>query len=237
MLKFGESLAGSKTMRTLTEVVARDGLRVAKLNGMATASTMQPGQEADRWVSLLPSTLWQTEDTIYVIGVGSGWHLEKLFGRDPGRRIVGIDVSDELIEFVRQQVNREIELVNVRFTTNFDLASREADFRTWFAESGLADLARPSGRSYRVVSHRPSLQREPRLKWVEEALLGRTPRSFVEHLRLRPELAAQLRPHALAELATCPLLSVKSLQRAWMDRAEAATERRVFRILEELVRA
>ncbi|HRK07044.1 MAG TPA: class I SAM-dependent methyltransferase [Pseudobdellovibrionaceae bacterium] len=233
MLNFGMHAEGSK----LTEVVARDGLRVAKLDGMATASTMQPGQEAERWVSLLPQSIWSTDDALYVVGIGSGWHLEKLHEKDSGRRVVGLDVSHELIQFARQHVSRDIELQHVPCPAALNLAGQEADFRSWVSASGLDALLRPTGRTYRVLSHRPSLQRDPRLKWVEEALLGRTPRAFAEHLRVRPELAAQLRPHALAELATCPLLSVKSLQRAWTDRAESAPERRLFRMLEELVRA
>jgi len=233
MLNFGVKAEGSK----LTEVVARDGLRVAKLDGMATASTMQPGQEAERWVNLLPQSIWNTDDALYVVGIGSGWHLEKLHEKDSGRRVVGLDVSSELIQFVRQHVSRDIELQHVPCPTELNLAGQESDFRSWVSASGLDALLRPNARTYRVLSHRPSLQRDPRLKWVEEALLGRTPRSFAEHLRVRPDLAAQLRPHALAELATCPLLSVKSLQRAWTDRAESAPERRLFRMLEELVRA
>lgn len=236
MLKLGDSLKGNAPTDTLTEVEARDGLRVAKLNGKATASTMYPGQEAERWVNLLSPTTFLNDDVLYVVGVGSGWHLNQLLEKDPGRHIVGIDVSTELIQFARPHVQKEIELVTAHFPESLNLNSGDADFKSWFAQAGLSELIRPAGRTYRVIAHRLSLQREARLGWIEEALLGRTPRSFAEHLRLRPELASQLRPHVLAELATCPLLSVKNLQRAWGNQSESCVERRVFRILEELVR-
>lgn len=215
-------------MSSLTQQ-ARSGADVLLVDGLATASLVDPQREGAQWAESFRARLKQTRtsETVVVIGAGSGYHLsalkELMVSMKLQGALVAIDTCAHAIEFAKAR-NTDFEVL---------FANSNLGLESFFADEHFASLMR---QSTTVLRHRPSLNRQEALRLVESWILGRTPEAFAAHLKMRPEIAAGLNPARAAKLAEGSLLSVRDLSKTWDISSELKEDRRLFRVLEELVR-
>ena len=210
---------------------ARSGEEVLIVEGLATASLVDPVREASQWVEFVRPRLKQARvgETVLVIGVGSGFHLQALKETMASMKLsgslVGIDTCAAAVDFSKARYKD----LDIRFVAT------EQGLQSFFSDERFAPLLRQTPV---VLRHRPSLNRQSpeTLRRLEGWILGRTPEAFSAHLKLRPEIAANLNPARASKLAECPLLSIRDLSKTWDISSELKAHRRIFRVLEELVR-
>lgn len=209
---------------------AKNGAEVLIVDGLSTASLVNPEREAEHWAEAQSARLKMTglDEPVVVIGVASGFHLQalKVRLRVSGHcgRIIAIDTCSASIEFAKVRV-ADVEYVHVEIGVDVD---------TFLAAGGIAGwILQP----YTVLRHKPTyLRNGTSLRRVEAWILGRTPESFSAHLKLRPQIAAALNAERARKIAEVSLLSIRDLSKVWDIASELKSDRRVFRVLEELVR-
>jgi len=205
---------------------AKSGLPVLIVRGCATASSVDPLAEAERWFKLIEPQVRDLPETarVGVLGLGSGYHLDVL-SREVKNQIVAFD-SDPALAAARDWFAH-------RFPTHVGLkfVDVEAGPASFFSADDVRTFI-----SNRIVllRHKPSFLRDQRgLTTLGNWLTGRDRLSLNAHLQCRSEFSS---------LVDCDrqngdwLLSVKDLSRLWKVEAEVSEQRRMFRILEELVR-
>ncbi len=208
---------------------ARSGAEVLLVEGLATASLVDPQREAAQWAESVRPRLKQarTHETIVVLGAGSGYHLQALKDLMVSMKLEGVLVAVETcapsVEFVRAR-HSGIEVL---------FANPSLGLESFFGDEYFSSLMR---QTTTVLRHRPSLNRQESLRLVESWILGRTPEAFAAHLRMRPEIAAGLNSVRATKLAEGSLLSIRDLSKTWDISSELKEDRRLFRVLEELVR-
>lgn len=205
---------------------AKSGLPVLIVRGCATASSVDPMAEAERWFKQIEPQVRDLPATarVGVLGLGSGYHLEVL-SREVKNQIIAFD-SDPALAAAREWfVGRFPSHVSLKFV------SVEAGAASFFADDDVRTFI-----SNRIVllRHKPSFLRDQRgLTALGNWLTGRDRSSLNAHLQSRADFSA---------LLDCDrqngewLLSVKDVSRLWKVEAEVSEQRRMFRILEELVR-
>lgn len=214
---------------------SRTGHDVLFIDGKATASTIDPLKEAASWVAANYSVASIGKgEALVVLGAGSGFHIAALqteLGEQTDRKIVVIDTCRSSIEFVRSRLShlQEIKYVLVAAGTTFSEFYRRNDVVEWAFEP------------FTLLRHRSSMVRNSDLSQVEECLVGRSVQAFRAQLEARPSLAsalnsARLKKLAEAKLTSKSLISVRDLTSVWEVSSEPSTERRLLRVLEELVR-
>lgn len=205
---------------------AKSGLPVLIVRGCATASSVDPMAEAERWFKLIEPQIRDLPETarIGVLGLGSGYHLDVL-SRETKNQIIVFDSDPALAASRDWFADRFPAHVSLKFV---DVEAGAASF--------LSDDDVRTFISNRIVllRHKPSFLRDQRgLTTLGNWLTGRDRMSLNAHLQSRAEFSA---------LVDCDrqngdwLLSVKDLSRLWKVEAEVSEQRRMFRILEELVR-
>ncbi len=209
---------------------ARTGLPILVVRGCATASSVDPMAEAERWYKLVEPQLRDlpTSARIAVLGLGSGYHVMALAEAVAKtiKRPITVFESDPSLEKQRSwYVGRFPEHVAVNFV---DVGAGSEKF---FAAPEVRSLI--SGRLV-LLRHKPSFLRDQRgLTKLGNWLTGRDRSSLIAHLQGRVELTSLLDSE---KKSGDWLLSVKDLSRLWKLEAEVTEQRRLFRILEELVR-
>jgi hypothetical protein len=210
---------------------SRHGHEVLHVDGKATASTIDPVKEATAWIASTYSfSAMENDETLVVIGAGSGYHIEAL-REHTLKKIVVIDTCPASIEFVQRRLVRlnQISYIELKRGTTFTEFFQRNDVVEWVFEP------------FTLLRHRSSIVRNQDLSKVEECLVGRSIEAFRAQLEARPSIASALnygRLKKLAEvkLATNGLVSVRDLTSVWEVSAEPSNERRLLRVLEELVR-
>lgn len=207
----------------------RSGAEVLLVNGLATASLVDPAREGAQWVESVRPRLKQARpgETIVVLGAGSAYHLRALKDLLVSMKHDGVLVAIETCAAAAEFSKARHADVEVLF------ANPKLGIESFFGDEHFASLMR---QATTVLRHRPSLNRQESLRLVESWVLGRTPEAFAAHLKMRPEVAAGLNPVRAAKLAEGTLLSIRDLSRAWDISSELKEDRRLFRVLEELVR-
>lgn len=214
---------------------SRTGHEVLFIDGKATASTIDPVKEAASWVAANYSVASLGKgEALVVLGAGSGFHIAALHaevGNKSERKIVVIDTCKSSIEFVRARFSHlpEIKYVLVEAGTTFSEFYRRNDVIDWAFEP------------FTLLRHRSSMVRNSDLSQMEECLVGRSVQAFRAQLEARPSLASALNSGRLKKLAEAKLtskglISVRDLTSVWEVSSEPSTERRLLRVLEELVR-
>lgn len=212
--------------------ISKSGAEVLCVENLATASLVQPETEGRRWAEAQRKRLkWLRRlEPIVVLGVGSGFHLRALVelvtemhadGGKPQPVIFALDTCEASIEFSRARCSG----VKFQQASSGDTFLNSAEVQSWLLQS------------YTLLSHRPTLARSgANMRQIEELLLGRTPETFSDQLRLRPQIAAALNPGRSKDLANPRRISIRDLAKTWDISSETKTDRRIFRVLEELVR-
>lgn len=213
---------------------AKSGVPVLVLDGRATASLVDPVREAQTWVTaqvekykneLRPG---RSARPIVVLGIGSGYHIVAL-AATTGRRIYAVDTETACLGFARSilgdAINDRVELLA------FSSPIAEADL---FEDRTMRQVLTSS---YTLLRHKPTFVRQGHaMTELENWIVGRTPAAFAAHLRLRPEIAAAFNSQRAGQIANAKLVSIKDLVGIWDVTSEPRVERRLFRVLEELVK-
>lgn len=205
---------------------SKSGLPVLIVRGCATASSVDPLAEAERWFKLIEPQVRSLPEMarVGILGLGSGYHLDVL-AREINNPITAFDSDRALAASIDWFANRYPSHVRLKFV---DIEAGSDAFHS--GEDVQAFLSK------RIVllRHKPSFLRDQRgLTTVGNWLTGRDRSSLRAYLRSRTEFTG---------LMDCDrqagewLLSVKDLSRLWKVEAEVSEQRRLFRILEELVR-
>lgn len=210
---------------------SRSGHDVLFVDGKATASTIDPLKEAIAWVdSTYAKGSAGADETLVVIGAGSGYHVAAL-RECTQQKIVVIDTCTSSLEFLHSRFPnlQEVRFVAVSSGTTFSEFFRRNDVVEWVFEP------------FTLLRHRSSMVRNCDLGKVEECLVGRTVEAFRAQLEARPSVASGLNSSRLKKLAetklnTKGLISVRDLTSVWEVSSEPSSERRLLRVLEELVR-
>ena len=210
--------------------LAKSGSQVLQVNGLSTASLVNPEREGDLWAEAQTSLLKLIgiDEPVVVLGVASGFHLRalqaKLRAAGHRGRIIALDVCEPSIEFTKWRV-LEVEYLYVDPETNAGAFAARADVSSWMLQP------------FTVLRHKPTyLRNGVSLRKLEAWILGRTPEAFSAQLKLRPQIAAALNPDRARKIAEVSLISIRDLSKAWDITSELKTDRRLFRVLEELVR-
>lgn len=212
--------------------IARTGSEVLIVGNLATASLVNPEREAQHWAETQIARLKKarSSEAVVVLGVGSAFHLRALTAIADGRPIIAVDTCRESIEFAKSR------------TPNVTFVWAHAPIQTAAVQAAYSFLSRPEIASwlrqpFTFLKHKPTVSRagEP-LRRIESWITGRTPEALAAHLRMRPEIAAALDPARASRIAEIPLVSIRDLAKMWDVSAELKSDRRIFRVLEELVR-
>lgn len=212
---------------------AKSGAEVLLVEGLATASLVNPEREAGQWADMQMGRLKATDpnEPVVVLGVGSGFHLKALMtaminlsSGSAVPRLVAIDTCRASIEFARVRLP-SVEMI---------LADVAAGADSFFTDPVVTSVLT---QAHTLLRHKPTISRigQP-LRVVETWMVGRTSEAFLAQLKLRPEIAAALNPARAAKVADAKLLSVRDLSKMWDISSELKSDRRIFRVLEELVR-
>lgn len=209
---------------------SRSGADVLIVGNLATASLVNPEREADQWAATQIKRVQASRknEMVVVIGVGSGFHLRALQDqlRQAGiqRPMTAIDTCAESVNFASARA-KNVDFICADPSEGVDRFLTKKEVEGWVVQT------------YTLLKHRPTLARVGvPLRTIEDWLLGRSPESFSAHLKLRPQIAAALNPGRARRIAETPLVSIRDLSKKWDISSELKTDRRIFRVLEELVR-
>ena len=218
----GRSPSGVETSRTGAEVLI--------VGNLATASLVNPEREAEQWADVQMKRVLASRsmETIVVIGVGSGFHIRalqnKISDRDLKCSIVAIDTCVESIQFVSPQISN-VAILHANLENGIDFFFAREDVSPWLVQT------------FTLLKHKPTIARVGApLRNLETWLVGRTPEAFSAHLKLRPQIAAALNAGRAHRIAETPLVSIRDLSKMWDISSELKVDRRLFRVLEVLVK-
>lgn len=151
----------------------RSGHRVPRWNGNLLASRADPIREARGWAER-HSPLARGVQSIFVLGVGGGFHISELAKQNPKKNIVAIDFVEELV-------------------TKFNSSKPPPEISALYFESASRILSNEDVRaalslSHTICRHAPSIKCAPEeYSEADRLLLGRDPQAFYSQLQARPE--------------------------------------------------
>ena len=216
-------------MSGVTRELARNGQPIVKIDGRSIVSSFDPMKEAKAWAESAVKEI-ADRDTVIVLGAGCGYHLIALHELRPSLNILTIEASDEIATFAREQLASNNE-VDPRVYGEILVAARPIELTENLL---LRDFM---ANRYAVVTHAGLAQM--RAEWTQEMakfLTGRDYLSFLLQLRMRPELHALFDEEKIAQLqmqsGPISILTIRSLFSA---QAQSSRERRLWRVLEELI--
>lgn len=192
-----------------------------KKNGRFLGSSFDPVKEAQAWAAkIAPSVV--PGCSVFVLGLGSGYHVTALCEACPNTPIIVIDGDEELAGEILKlwPTLKRADLVIEKDSGKLIGHGRFLD--------GLCG-------SYIIAKHGPSCQiNHVYFSAVERLLLGRDKDSFITQLKARPELQPLIDMEAMKRVQE-EAVSIKTLQRVFAPARFLSTERRLWKILEELV--
>jgi hypothetical protein len=201
--------------------VARTGASVLKRDGRFLASAFDPIQEAAKWAEQVHKEV-ATDAAVIVVGVGSGYHVAALKSLRPKCEILALDNSPEV-------VSQALKICPALLPNDVLV---EPD---WLKLPNHARFCDVACGVYGVANHGPSLQIDPAyFTAVDRLLRGRDKLSFLVLLKARPELLASLDPQEISAIGE-EAVSIKTIRRLFSPAGSASRERRLWRVLEELV--
>lgn len=205
----------------ITLETSRVGVPILKVEGRALASTFDPLKEAAAWAQSVEVTLAPGTAAV-ILGAGCGYHVAALKLLCPRSTVIAIEPSAEVAAYARQFNPSLLESDVIVETDRLKLTANP------FVRDALGGVFVP-------VQHGPTAQIHQ--SWSSEMaafLMARDKLSFLLQLRMRPELFALLDPAKIEALGNEPI-SIKTLQKMFKETSAQAHERRLWRVLEELV--
>jgi len=198
-----------------------------KKNGKWLASSIDPVREAQQWSEAVRTTA-ETNVTIVVLGLGCGYHVAELLSSNPKSSLLVVECDHEVKERALQFCPG---LAGVSIVV-------EPDWMKLVEHSLVRDAL---GGLYQVVKHSPSLAIGAReteyFSAVEGMLLGRDKLSFLVLLKTRPEILSLLDSDILmdSDRFQDEPVSIRTMQKLFSQGPNTSRERRLWRVLEELV--
>jgi hypothetical protein len=201
-------------------VLAKNGSAVLRKEGRLLASAVDPQAEAREWVMRRPILLTQVK-SIFVLGVGSGYHVSELFFQT-NATIVVVDRDQELVDSAR-----EIQ--------KFD--SQRIHFQCVDAAKALraSDIVRSAVReSFLVLQHAASISHDAGFfNECEAQLLGRDWGHLNWQWQLKGHPALDSYPRIIASDEP---LTIYDLESTELVQDSAERERMIIKALRELVK-
>jgi len=200
---------------------SRTGLPVLKKDDRFLASSIDPLREAQAWAAKVLTGI-DPQESLIVLGLGSGYHVSLLKELSPRSEVIVIENDPEVIAQVLSILPQLHDLAIIRVPD-------------WTKLNENRTFCDAVGGLYRVAPHGPSCQIEKSYyKAVTALLLGRDKLSFLHLVKARPELLGLLNPTSLVEFQD-DNISIKTLQKLFSPAALTSRERRIWRVLEELI--
>ncbi len=214
-------------MSVLEIVNSRKGHPVVVQDGRYLASSIDPVRESEQWLNRIMPELKRSEGrgSIIVLGLGSGYQAKVLSEIMGAHSLLVIEPNAELINAVR---SIHPELLNVAIASGevSELIENPA-FRD-FACSRFTLLKNQISTQIHSVYFTS----------VQGLLNGRERLGFLMQLKMRPELHAILEANLIEPVLASDqveLVSVKTLQKIFSSQSHVTRERRMWKLLEELV--
>jgi len=214
-------------VNVLEIVNARKGHPVVIQDGRFLASSIDPVREAEQWLSRIMPELKQSEGrgSLILFGLGSGYQAKVLSEILGSHAFIVIEPVAELIELVR---TIHPELSKVTIISGEVTALIENPVFKDFACS-----------RFTTLKNQNSMQLHPTyFAAVQSLLIGRERLGFLLQLKMRPELHAALDASRIEQAMTndqTELVSIKTLQKIFSPQSQVTRERRMWKLLEELV--
>lgn len=200
---------------------AKNGSLIYLKDGKYLASSFDPQKEAEAWWKS-SQRLTKHARTVFVLGLGAGYHIEVLSRELPQVKILVIEPDQELVEIYRATNSNELAIIC------------EQDWRSLFQHSSINSGAQDK---YAVLLHPPSLSAEKDFFGnAYKFLLARNVEGLFALLKARPDLLAELDEAKLADLArTGDAVSIRTLTNSMKATAYLNENRRIWKVLESLI--
>jgi hypothetical protein len=225
--------------KTVSVVIAKNGLPVIKKNGRYMSSSVDPAKEAQTWAERAMElvhtrsarkTQAPVPAHIFVLGLGAGYHIVALKKICPQSEIVVLE-NDPLVVSAAESLQPQLQTERIAHIIS------EPEVRRLIENKKFCEFL---NKPYLILKHGPSLQVEPEyFTEVERLLIGRDPLAFLVLLKTRPELYSLLDPEAINRLlgnGGSELVSIKTIQKLFSKSSGFNQERRMWKVLEELVK-
>jgi hypothetical protein len=213
---------------SIEALVAKSGDFTLRVNGRFLASSFDPRKEAQKWAASLTPLL--KEDVVVILGLGCGYHIQALKDMKPHLKMYVVESQPQLAK-----------LTLAHFTNLTDDSQQikmivEQTVHNAFEQLvALSALTHP----FSIVSHLPSIALDPSFyEAVKSFLIAREPESFQRQLQFRAELAYEIDEAKLKNIISLQQkspLSIHSVTALFKTTAHLSSERRLWKILEELV--
>ncbi len=202
---------------------AKNGSLIHLKDGKYLASSFDPQKEAEAWWRS-SQRLTKYARTLFVLGLGSGFHIEVARREMPDTKIVVIEIDQQLIDLFKANSN---ELKNTEIIC-------EADWRKLFQHSSISGGVQDK---YAVLLHPPSLSVEKEyFANAYKFLLARSVEGLFALLKTRPDLLSELDEAKLADLArTGDAVTIRTLTSSMKTTAYLNENRRIWKVLEDLI--
>lgn len=208
-------------MSLITVEQARSGHPILKVDGRGLCSSFDPIKEATSWAEKAVVDAGDAE-SVFVLGLGAGYHSEALRARLPGRLVVTIE-GDSSLAKEAISIHPQLKAAPIVVEPEWHRLIEHAVFRDALA-----------GR-YAIVKHGPSCQiHSDYFNGVERLLIGREKIAFLLQLKTRPDLYSLFDPAAIESMSP-ELVSIKTIQGLFSVGAATSRERRMWKLLEELI--
>ena len=208
--------------------MSKDGQPILTLDGVHSCSFESPVEEAKRWIERHRETLLNTTN-VFVLGLGSGYHVRELAQFANLRQIWVIDDKKEAINFYFKYHKFDHRFKFYNFQDKKDLKSNP-EIRLNFL------------RPYKVVDFYPAAKHNRNFfNWLKETLVGRTQASLAELLALRADFNAKNKKSfkliKTEKSEPSQLLSIKDIKPLLENEYELSQHQQAcINILQELIR-
>lgn len=207
----------------LKQETARNGEAVFTVDGLSLVSSFDPSKEAQGWAL---KALEQVADraSAIIIGAACGYHIKALKNLRSDLAILTIEASEKIASSVLD-IHQDINASDIIVASTPIELTHSLKFRD-FITGRFAILTHPAQAS----------MREAWTSDLTQFLTGRDSLAFLLQLRMRPELYALFDEEKIAALAgqQSPI-SILTIRNLFKPEAKASRERRIWRVLEELV--
>lgn len=205
----------------IESALAKNGSLIHLKDGKFLASSFDPQKEAEAWwLTCKPRA--KCARAVFILGLGSGYHIEVVKRELPEAKIVVIEPDQELVNVYQSTNSTELEI------------NCEADWRKLFNYSSVSSGVQ---KTYAVLLHPPSYNVEKEYFGnAYKFLLARSVDGLFALFKSRPDLLSELDEAKLTDLArsTDPV-SIRTITKAMKATAYADENRRIWKVLEELI--
>lgn len=207
----------------LKQETARNGETVFTVDGRSLVSSFDPSKEAQAWALKALAQIADRTSAI-IIGAACGYHIKALKNLRSDLAVLTIEASENIAAGVLD-IHHDINASDIIVAMTPMELTNSLKFRD-FIIGRFAILTHPA----------QALMRDAWTSELTQFLTGRDSLAFLMQLRMRPELYALFDEEKIAALAgqQSPI-SILTIRNLFKAEAKASRERRIWRVLEELV--